>query len=738
YTLDGETYDEAAFERRMVDNPPPVVDETLVDRALRAEADTVLELVVQLVDRPGALIGRQVRNQRLPEIEAMSASIRDIHRSARNFDRLTPAEEESLRRHTGGMIEPLDEARQARVDDLAGKIEQLEQAMRKDIRSRAEAAVAGEHERMRAEIATLGGKVIGALPVENQLIVRLPADQLLLLAEVPGVARIVEETPPELDLGNHSVSTGLRAGFWPNGLNGGIWDVGVLDTCLQAGHDNHDHVRFLTHDDCGTVDNVTGGHGTQVVGIIASDDGWERGGAVDIDLMLIGNLNNYRTNADWMVRSASDDAEVINTSFSWTPTSTSDYTNREQFVDGLIDNERVILSSSAGNRGNLGAGSITEWPRAYNSVSVANVNDQNTQDRDDDVITLSSGRGPTPLGRRKPDIAAPGTNTMTTLPNGGLGNFGGTSAAAPHVGAALILLNELRGSDDPMALKAALINAADAWTDNGTIGDTTDDEEVQGSEWNATYGWGYIDLFEAWLNGLDVFRASVDDGFSPAGLDFKLYRGRMFAGEKATLVWNRHVGYKGSNFPSDIENLTNLDLHAYRESNGSSLATSTSSRDNVEQIAVDATEDVILKVDVWGSIDPDVGIESFALATEGGFEAIDPPSFSFTANSPLFTPAGTPRKFTATVRNVGDVQAFSPRLTLNLPSGFTLISGARNRTLPTLAPGQSTTLSWTIRWDSCTSAGATATIHMPTSTSSFGEFLTTNGSKVVVCENLNQ
>ena len=45
-----------------------------------------------------------------------------------------------------------------------------------------------------------------------------------------------------------------------------------------------------------------------------------------------------------------------------------------------------------------------------------------------------------------------------------------------------------------MATKAMLIHSADAWTDNGTLGTTADDGLVNGSEWNASYGWGSLDL----------------------------------------------------------------------------------------------------------------------------------------------------------------------------------------------------------------------------------------------------
>ncbi|MEN8259736.1 MAG: S8 family serine peptidase, partial [Pseudomonadota bacterium] len=711
-------------------NPAPVIKKDLMRQAIRADAKKTLELAVWLTERPGSKIAREVRDTNMPAIHLLAEELRDVHRPLRPAGPLSPKEEESLRRNLGGRPMALTPKEKKHVKQLSAKIEQRMTTVHRTIRKRSKAAVAPSQARFRQKLRALGGSLVAALPVQNIIVVRLPANQLERLAEFGGIARIraLPEAVPALD---ESVATlGVDTGFWSAGIDGGIWDVGVLDSCAETSHRNLAHVQMLNSNNCHGDDWWGDGHGTQVTGIIASNHSFYKGLAFDIDRMLIGNAarSRFMADADWMVNGSFDDAEVINHSFGY-GTRSSDYTSIEQFFDGLIDDERVMISQIAGN-GGPGTKTLSMPARAYNPLTVADMSDGNDFMRANDVIASDSSRGATPGGRKKPDITAPGSVTTTGL-NNTFVPFGGTSAAAPHVAAGLILLTELRGSDEPLALKAVLLNTADAWTDNRTLTNRGDDGPVTGSEWNPTYGWGYMDLFEAWLNGNDTLSSTINSTTSR----FRLFRGQLSAGEKATLVWNRHIGFNGSNAPSAVEALTDLDLYVYRESTGTELDSSTSAIDNVEQVAVTSSGNVMLKVKVSGSIDPDVGTESFVVATEAGFTEVATPSFNKTVTPFLYLP-NIPETLRITVTNRGGINAVNTRVDITgKPSGFTITSGSDPQRLGTVGPRVSATATWGVRWN-CSRLGQSGTIRYKVTATSFNENLSETGTKTIRCENI--
>jgi serine protease AprX len=634
-----------------------------------------------------------VKRRVLPAIQDVAAEIRGIHRAARPSASLSPEEEARFLENIQSVTDLLSPIQAASVRVLGELAERQSDAMREEINRRTKQAVAGDQDSIEARILSLGGSIIGRIYSQNAVRARLPAEQLSLMARDPLVARIIIVPPAQPELDNHAISLGLTTGFWANGFDGGEWDAGILDTGVQQDHPNLNPAQWLST--FGTTDSD--GHGTAVAGIIASNDATYRGMAFGLDTLLVGSFDFPMLHSDWMVTSASEDPEAINLSAGFGRADDEDYSDFDQFWDGLIDGNSLLVGKSAGNGGS-GTTTITHPAPSYNLMAVGNMDDSNTVTRTDDVIASASSRGPTLLGRKKPDIVAPGRSTITTN-NGWTGsnpdfiNFTGTSAAAPHVTGAVILLTELRGSDNPAAIKSVLINTADAWTDNGTPGSLLDDGPVAGSEWNSTYGWGYLDLWEAWLNGLDVLVDTVDEG-----TDFKLYEGILFEGEKATLAWNRHVGYSGSNYPTAVEDLTDLDLRVYDQQTGAVLASSASPIDNVEQVAVAADGDVVLKVEVFGSIDPDVGIESFALATEENFQAAVLPSFSFDPG-PFQVSPNQPFDFQVTVSNDGAIPAFSNSVELALPVGFSVLTGANPQNIGTIADGGFAQASWILHAD---------------------------------------
>ncbi|MEM6455918.1 MAG: S8 family serine peptidase, partial [Acidobacteriota bacterium] len=614
YVRDGVTYDAAALKRYKAENPPPTIESELRETIARA-GDETMEVIVWLKNRPGTAIAQQVQTLYEAELETMGAEVRAVHRQLRLGTSLTPEEEANYIDFAQRGYLRLTAEQQQFVAVRKAAIDDLKAEMQREVHRLTERAIADDQRQLAARVNRLEGAVRSVIVSQNGARVALPASSIARLAEMPEIAQIVAVPVLQLDLDKQDNSLGLNGGFWDNGIDGGVWDVGIIDSGVEQSHPKLDHVTYESA--IGSTDS--NGHGTSVAGIIYSDHSDYRGMAYSLDNVLVGDcFNNSINHADWMVGARSDDPEVINMSCGSGPATGSDYYWSAKFYDALVDDHRVLFINSAGNAGD-GTTTLNDQSTAYNILSVANVDDDNSKSRGDDTLRYTSSRGPTLNGRKKPDLAAPGHNTKTADHGYASGdnwaNFGGTSAAAPHVAGGAILVTDLRSNDDPKATKAVLINTADAWDDGG---------ETDGSVWNKDYGWGYLDLGKAWLNGTDVFVDAVDDGSN----DYKLYRGTMYKHEKATVTWHRHSTYNGTNTPTNILDLSDLDLYAYDASSGALIDSSTSHIDNVEQIAVGSDSDTVLKVKTYGSLDSTLSSQSYALATEENFVRVDPPSLS--------------------------------------------------------------------------------------------------------------
>ncbi|GAA1803718.1 S8 family serine peptidase [Planosporangium flavigriseum] len=93
----------------------------------------------------------------------------------------------------------------------------------------------------------------------------------------------------------------------------------------------------------------------------------------------------------------------------------------------------IFVVAAAGNTGPA-CRSVVDPPAPYpETMTVGAVN------RSDRLADFSS-RGPTPDGRTKPDIVAPGVDILSALPGGSYGTESGTSMATPHVAGVVALL----------------------------------------------------------------------------------------------------------------------------------------------------------------------------------------------------------------------------------------------------------------------------------------------------------
>ncbi len=700
YSRDGQTLTPEQLRQFERDNPQPIIDAALLDKAGKLPPDAMIPVTIWLANNPGANIVRAARAEIQPMLDALSQRASEIARLNRPAESMDSVQERNwllFERKPVNALSP--EALEHRA--ITRDYEALKAVARAKCRPLVEAAIADSQRALATQVTQLGGTVISRTTVINGAVVAVPVSQLAVLAASPGIGRIFEVPDGSLELDVQKLYLGHQS-FWTAGFDGGIWDPGILDTGIQQNHPTFTGIVFDNAPGVGTTDSD--GHGTAVTSITCGRDATFTGMARAAQRVLVGRFAgaNVQGDASWMVDTASDDPEAINLSAGYGTANDVDYSNFDQFFDALIDNHFVGLAKSTGNNGD-GTTTITHPASAYNTLSVANMDDMNTSSQTDDRIRSTSSRGPTLTGRNKPDISAPGHNT-TAANNLWPGatpdwiQFTGTSSASPHVTGGLILLTDQRSSDDAKSNKAILLNTADTWSDAGTSGDTSDDGQITGTQWNKTYGWGYLDLAEATFNGTDVFTSTVDNDATGGAPRFRLYKGHMFNGEKATLVWNRHVGWNGAVLPTVVQSFTDVDLFCYRQSTGFTIDSSTSVSQNVEQIAVAASEDVVLRVYCFGTVDVDVGTESFALATEENFTVATGPVLASSTISSALTSPGQTRLWQVQVSNTGDVPAHNVTVDLTtIPAGWSVVSGAVPQNIGSIPAGGNAVAEWTIR-----------------------------------------
>ncbi|MCS6907353.1 MAG: S8 family serine peptidase [Anaerolineales bacterium] len=663
-------------------------------------AEELQTVIVVLKDQPQAELAAQIWAEKQQQLEAASAELRQAHPLSqwrqRNPRPLTRQEENALTRKFSQQT--LDQPTLALLQEKAEQVETIRQSAQEEIYQRSLSLLQESQKAVVEQVEAMGGETLYQYTLWNALAVRIPAERLTELRALEAVAEIYEDEALE-PLLNVSVPTLGAPAFWNAGYTGQGVDVAVLDTGIDASHPALTG-KVLAQRSCAQGDpnpDDFHGHGTHIGGIIASQDPTHRGVAYGLRTLLnakastVGNmyLTDAMSCAEWAAIGNPYKAEVVNFSFGSCGEFFED-TPFARYWDALIAQMNLVATIAAGNKGSAPS-TICSPAIAPNAITVANVDDRNTfgpntPGRTDDSIWHTSSRGPTLGGRKKPDLAAPGTSIISANnawegSNPDMRSMSGTSMAAPHVaGAAALLIS--RGVSDPLAVKALLINTAE---DKGAPG------------WDSAYGWGYIDLNNALFHVEDVYVGEV--GEAP---EVRFYAGPALSGDTATLVWNRRVPYSSTTEPTTAYTLSNLDLFAYREADNTLITSSLSTVDNVEQVKFPANESkAVLAVRAVGDI---VGAESekFALAVPEGFTPHAGPYLSVFASlqGDLHGQTGAVISLTLTVKNIGDLKAFNNSLSILPSANLTpLSSSPLTEALPDLSPGESYALdlTWTFQ-----------------------------------------
>lgn len=687
-----------------------------------AAQQTTLPVIIIFGEQPQRKIARSLSEKYEPQIDALAARVRGIYDKYLPKDNIAGEDKEIEQSKL--LSQYVTDADKKEIRALNEQREKLVREFRQNIGRESAAAVAEVQKIYSSRISSLGAKIQEKYATLNAISAEIPAASLKEIASLGGVAEIVYDNPGKAELSNQTQSLGADA-WWASGFDGGVWDVGIIDEGVLETHAALSGHTFYENF------SGNGNHGTGVACMYASTHATHRGLAFGLNSILVEDAGSAATTmagADWMLRSAGDDPEVINYSWGNGDATGEDWHSLSRFVDGVVFDYSTNWAKSAGNQG-AGTNTMTIPANNYNGLTVANMFDNNTITRSDDVIWDSSSRGPTVGGRKKPDLAAPGQQTMTCTSSGGYGNLGGTSSAAPKVGAATLLLTD-GGNWDPRAIKAVLINTADSWEDNNT--DTAaDDGAKTGKEWNKTYGWGYLDLWHAHFHRNDYFSSSV----KPKGQtgSYKFYKGHMYNGDKATLVWERDVDYNNAATPTSYRNLSDLDLKLYAETSNAQLDSDVTVKDNVHQVAASASQAAVVKVYAYSTSFDGASSEPYSLATEENFALATGPAFTNTITAPASVYRNFNFTYTVAVKNTGDLDAHNVAVTINLPSGFTLASGTASQSLGSIADGATKTVSWTVKAPNLVT---TASISATTKSNSYGESFSASAAKSISVKNL--
>ena len=347
--------------------------------------------------------------------------------------------------------------------------------------------------------------------VANGAAVDLPKAEVERLGELPGVRDVFGSAlyGPELDSSPRQIGA---TALWGPGLEtaGAGMKIGIIDTGVDPRHAFFDPAGYTmpTGFPKGQVQYTTAkvivarafapptaqtraarlafdatesGHGTHVAGIAAGNaDTRATGGRIVSGVAPRAYIGNYKAlvrtdsglspngNSPELVAAieaaVADGMDVINLSLG-----EPEIEPRRDIVALALDaaaEAGVVPVVAAGNDYNdAGAGSVSSPANSVRALAVAAVETDGTPPASNHASFSSVG--PTTISlRMKPDVAAPGVDILSSVPNG-WASFSGTSMASPHVAGAAALLQERHPAWTVAQVKSALVQTGSDARDQG-------------------------------------------------------------------------------------------------------------------------------------------------------------------------------------------------------------------------------------------------------------------------------
>lgn len=304
-------------------------------------------------------------------------------------------------------------------------------------------------ERLRSEVAALGGRVDYVSSAAPIAFVDLPAGRVDELAALGSVASLGLERSwrPVMSSAGQTVDADWTAGSGDSGA--GVRVAVVEYHNVRATGDLSGRV-VASHSASGTLAYTSGStfdHPTWVAGAIAGGGSYP--GTAPASRIVSastggGGASLARDRAviaatDWAISPSGGDADIVNLSLIQDTATGSEEARR--YFDSVVDEDLRVVVAAAGNYSALGTWRVGSPGTGWNVLTVGGTDDRNTAGRSDDRMWYVPGSNGSsyldPPGTawnahgdfNKPNLSAPAVSVVTS---NGLG-ASGTSAASPIV-----------------------------------------------------------------------------------------------------------------------------------------------------------------------------------------------------------------------------------------------------------------------------------------------------------------
>lgn len=493
----------------------------------------------------------------------------------------------------------------------------------------------------RIDIEKLGARILKTFSQpSNRWRIEVPSGRLAVLAQIADVQWI--ETEGKREVRNNTTrwviqsNVNNQTSVWDHGIHGEGQVIGHIDTLIDNSSCYLQPAKFVA------IHNQSGGpvdsHGTATAGTLvgdqapygSADNGDGNAFAAKITHRNLVDLNGGITLYSALQTNHGDGARVH--SNSWGDDTTNAYTQDAHDIDRFSserEDDLVIFSVS-------NTATIKSPENAKNVLAVGGSSQAPNQ-----ANYCAGGTGPTPDGRTKPEIFAPGCGIITANTSScGLSTVSGTSYATAAVGAAATLVRQYftngfypTGTAQPgdgftptgTLIKAALLNSAVDMTGVSSYP-------------NNVEGWGRVLLEESLYFAGDTRRMILRDvrhsqGFPTGSTNSDVYSFNVNSSDslRVTLVWadvESPVGAQGSLINDlDLEVTTPNGVFKGNVFSGgqSSTGGTFDNLNNVEQVAINNPSGGSLIIRVSAS-DIANGPQGYALVVSGDvLEPTGPP-----------------------------------------------------------------------------------------------------------------